>query len=165
MISPSATSQALLSCEWWAFFISLSATIFSKARVRNISLFCLLSCILVEQLNNDIHTCLSLFHLFLPAYFHENRTHPQNMETLAAIFDVSRDHSFEIIFHLFSTSQGSDTEMNTLYPSLESLLIEATQNNFNHCLLHWKISVQKFNDRWRCKQGWSRCSRLGSGHY
>lgn len=32
---PSATSQALRSCEWWAFFTSLSARIFSKARVRN----------------------------------------------------------------------------------------------------------------------------------
>lgn len=32
---PSATSQALRSWEWWAFFTSLSARIFSKARVRN----------------------------------------------------------------------------------------------------------------------------------
>lgn len=32
---PSATSQALRNCEWWAFFTSLSARIFSKARVRN----------------------------------------------------------------------------------------------------------------------------------
>lgn len=32
---PNATSQALRSCEWWAFFTSLSARIFSKARVRN----------------------------------------------------------------------------------------------------------------------------------
>lgn len=33
--SPSATSQALRSWEWWAFFTSLSARIFSRARVRN----------------------------------------------------------------------------------------------------------------------------------
>lgn len=33
--SPRATSQALRSWEWWAFFTSLSARIFSKARVRN----------------------------------------------------------------------------------------------------------------------------------
>ena len=34
---PSATSQAFLSWEWWAFLISLSLKIFSSALVRNIS--------------------------------------------------------------------------------------------------------------------------------
>lgn len=34
--SPSATSQARFSWEWWAFLISLSVRIFSSARVKNI---------------------------------------------------------------------------------------------------------------------------------
>jgi len=39
---PNATSQALFSCVWYVFLISLSLRIFSSARVRNISLtgFC-----------------------------------------------------------------------------------------------------------------------------